>query len=103
MPSVGASWTKAVACDAAGDLVFAAASLAELRTDVDLPDLSCLGWTRAKRASCYRPDPNGWGRMVTEYETRPAIRLLVPRRYQWWLRLVARVRPIDVVLARVVT
>lgn len=100
---MSASWTKAIACDADGDLVFAAASLVELRTAVELPDLSCLGWTRARRASCYRPDPNVWGRTKTEYESRPAIRLLVPRRYQWWLRLVARVRPIDAVLARVVT
>lgn len=55
----------------------------------DLPSLRWFGPTRARRVPAYGPDPNGWLRITNAmaggtFETT----VYVPRRYQWWVRLV---------------
>jgi hypothetical protein len=98
--SIG-DWCRAVAVDANGDLIFAALTIVQARVTSHLPDLVRLGWSRRKRASRYCPDPNGWDRESTRYRGRPAVRLLVPRRYQWWIRLGLCSSPRELIEARV--
>jgi len=79
--------------DENGDLLFPSPTLGRLALTRALPDLRRVGWSAEKRAAWYVPDPNVWRRE----EVRDAsgavvgVRLYVPRRYQWFARVVWRV------------
>lgn len=83
-------WVAAVAVDANGDLIFPVVAIASIVSLRRLPNLRWCGLSRDKRGPWYGPDPRVWGLATILYEGRPATKVLVPRRYQWWSRLVLR-------------
>ena len=77
-------------CDENGDLLFATPDLGRLALKRRLPNLRWLGIGSGKRGAWYAPDPNAWGREVVRAPTGEVagVRLFVPRRYQWFVRIV---------------
>lgn len=83
--------------DEHGDLLFPSPTLGQLALTRCLPDLRGFGWSVDKRGVWYAPDPNAWKREVVRDAAGKAvgIRLYVPRRYQWFARVVLGVEFAD--------
>lgn len=84
------SKVEASAVDEHGDLFFWKTNIVSFVIKRTLPDLQWCGLAREKRREWYAPSPNAWGRQSIEDGARVGVKLLVPRRYQWWARLVWR-------------
>ena len=83
-------YVEASLVDENGDLTFWVEGPVEFELRSPLPNLRWLGLTAEKRREWYLPNPNYWGTRLIERGARRGIKLLVPRRYQWWGRIVLR-------------
>lgn len=79
--------------DEHGDLFFPSPTLGRLALTRRLPDLRSFGWSADKRGGWYAPDPNVWKREEVHDRSGAGVgvRLDVPRRYQWFARVVLQV------------
>lgn len=93
-------YVEASLVDENGDLTFWVEGSVEFELRQPLPNLRWLGLTAEKRREWYLPDPNCWGRRPIKERGQHGTELLVPRRYQWWGRIVLRRELRELVVVR---